>query len=182
MKWVQPWFLRMMACHSASRGPPARDQVAGRRRPVRLFEPEPCGEQAAGHHPSALQDQFGLGAQEERADLQHDQIEGAKPLPDLEDYDYPGRFVERARGKHLSQRHLERHRADYRLAEGRGDQPKLLSGHFLELSDHPRQDYNNLWILHEVIHQGKQPQVLEESITDFSDHHGTTPSPLRGEG
>ena len=24
MKWVQPWFLRMMACHSASRGPPMR--------------------------------------------------------------------------------------------------------------------------------------------------------------
>ena len=24
MKWVQPWFLRMMACHTASRGPPIR--------------------------------------------------------------------------------------------------------------------------------------------------------------
>ena len=68
----------------------------------------------------------------------------AKPLPDLEDYDYPGRFVDRTRGKHLSQRNLERHRADYRLAEGRGDQPKLLSGHFLEVSDHPRGDYNDL--------------------------------------
>ena len=92
----------------------------------------------------------------------------AKPLPDLEDYDYPGRYTDRTRGKHLSQRNLERHRADYRLAEGRSDQPKLLSGHFLELSDHPRQDCNDLWLLHEVIHQGKQPQVLEESITDAS--------------
>ncbi|MDM8348537.1 type VI secretion system tip protein TssI/VgrG [Pseudomonas sp. sp1636] len=93
----------------------------------------------------------------------------AKPLPDLEDYDYPGHFVDRTRGKHLSQRNLERHRADYRLAEGRSDQPKLLSGHFLELSDHPRQDYNDLWLLHEVIHQGKQPQVLEESVTSHTD-------------
>lgn len=80
----------------------------------------------------------------------------AKPLPDLEDYDYPGRFVDRARGKHLSQRRLERHRADYRLAEGRGDQPKLLSRNFLELCDLPRQEYNDLWLLHEVIHQGEQ--------------------------
>ena len=43
--------------------------------------------------------------------------------PDLEDYDYPGRFTERARGKHLSQRALERHRHDYELAEGESDQP-----------------------------------------------------------
>ncbi|MHA6491899.1 type VI secretion system Vgr family protein [Pseudomonas borbori] len=93
----------------------------------------------------------------------------AKPLPDLENYDYPGRFVDRGRGKHLSQRNLERHRADYRLAEGMGDQPKLLSGHFLELSDHPRQDWNDLWLLLEVIHEGKQPQVLEESVTSHTE-------------
>ncbi|MDX1725010.1 MAG: type VI secretion system tip protein TssI/VgrG [Pseudomonas sp.] len=106
----------------------------------------------------------------------------AKPLPDLEDYDYPGRYTDRTRGKHLSQRHLERHRADYRLAEGRSDQPKLLSGHFLELSDHPRQDCNDLWLLHEVIHQGKQPQVLEESITDFSSTLRGQPPLPPGEG
>ena len=114
------------------------------------------------------------------AAFKQDRDPEAKPLPDLEDYDYPGRFVDRSRGKHLSQRHLERHRADYRLAEGRGDQPKLLSGHFLELSDHPRQDYNDLWLLHEVIHQGKQPQVLEESIT--SGDAIQPPSALWGEG
>ncbi|MCM2012478.1 contractile injection system protein, VgrG/Pvc8 family, partial [Pseudomonas aeruginosa] len=51
--------------------------------------------------------------------------------PDLEDYDYPGRFVDRERGKHLARRALERQRSDYRLAEGRSDQPLLLSGHFL---------------------------------------------------
>jgi len=116
------------------------------------------------------------------AAFKEDRDPEAKALPDLEDYDYPGRFVDRTRGKHLSQRNLERHRADYRLAEGRGDQPKLLSGHFLELSDHPRRDWNQLWLLHEVIHQGKQPQVLEESVTDTSPLRRTAPSPLRGEG
>ncbi|MEX6500741.1 type VI secretion system Vgr family protein [Pseudomonas zhanjiangensis] len=89
--------------------------------------------------------------------------------PDLEDYDYPGHFVERARGKHLSQRALERHRSDYELASGESDQPRLVSGHFLDLGDHPRSDWNQLWLLTELIHEGKQPQVLEESVT--SDVH-----------
>lgn len=40
-------------------------------------------------------------------------------LPDLEDDDYPGRFIDRKRGKHLAQRALERHRSDYQLAEGK---------------------------------------------------------------
>jgi len=90
-------------------------------------------------------------------------------LPDLEDYDYPGRFTERARGKHLSQRTLERHRHDYELAEGESDQPRLVSGHFLPLGEHPRSDWNQLWLLNEVLHEGKQPQVLEESITSHVD-------------
>ncbi|MBR7203687.1 type VI secretion system tip protein VgrG, partial [Pseudomonas aeruginosa] len=41
--------------------------------------------------------------------------------PDLEDYDYPGRFTHRERGKHLSRRALERHRADYLQARGESD-------------------------------------------------------------
>jgi len=102
--------------------------------------------------------------------------------PDLEDYDYPGRFTERARGKHLSQRALERHRHDYELAEGESDQPRLVSGHFLPLGEHPRSDWNQLWLLTEVLHEGKQPQVLEESITNVPAHHGLAPSPLWGEG
>ncbi len=93
----------------------------------------------------------------------------AMPQPDLEDYDYPGRFSERARGKHLSQRALERHRHDYRLAEGDSDQTGLVSGHLLEISDHPRREWNDLWLLTEVLHEGKQPQVLEESITSHVD-------------
>jgi len=92
--------------------------------------------------------------------------------PDLEDYDYPGRFTERARGKHLSQRALERLRHDYELAEGESDQPKLVSGHFLPLTEHPRSDWNQLWLLTEVLHEGKQPQVLEESILELSSRSG----------
>ena len=90
-------------------------------------------------------------------------------VPDLEDYDYPGRFVERERGKHLSQRALERHRHDFELAQGDSDQPLLVSGHFLALSDHPRASWNDLWLLTEIYHEGKQPQVLEESVTEHSE-------------
>ena len=91
--------------------------------------------------------------------------EGEETGPDLEDYDYPGRFLTRARGKFLSQRAVERQRADYQQASGWGDQTKLVSGHFLELSDHPRTEWNDLWLLTQLSHEGKQPQVLEESVT-----------------
>ncbi|MFV3094127.1 type VI secretion system tip protein VgrG, partial [Pseudomonas sp. GW6] len=55
-------------------------------------------------------------------------------------------------------------RSDYELAEGQSD-AYLISGHFLALAGHPRQQWNDLWLLNEVIHEGKQPQVLEESVT-----------------
>ncbi|PNG12308.1 type VI secretion system tip protein VgrG [Stutzerimonas stutzeri] len=96
--------------------------------------------------------------------------------PDLEDYDYPGRFVDRERGKHLSRRALERHRHDFELAEGASDQPLLVSGHFLSLSEHPRGDWNQLWLLTEIHHEGKQPQVLEESVTDSAPHGAQDPA------
>ncbi|MEZ2744971.1 type VI secretion system tip protein VgrG [Halopseudomonas bauzanensis] len=102
-------------------------------------------------------------------------------LPTLEDYDYPGRFMDRNRGQHLATRTLEAHRSDYRLANGYSDQPTLTSGHFLALTEHPREDWNDLWLLTSVKHEGKQPQVLEENSTTPSSL-GQTPSPLAGEG
>ena len=93
-------------------------------------------------------------------------------VPDLEDYDYPGRFVERERGKHLSQRALERHRHDFEQAQGESDQTLLVSGHFLAFTDHPRPSWNDLWLLTEVHHEGKQPQVLEESVTEHGEAEG----------
>ncbi|WP_407292987.1 type VI secretion system tip protein TssI/VgrG [Stutzerimonas zhaodongensis] len=106
---------------------------------------------------------------------------GSNNQPDLEDYDYPGRFVDRERGKHLSRRALERHRHDFELAEGESDQPLLVSGHFLPLEAHPRSDWNQLWLLTEVFHEGKQPQVLEESVTDSSGALELTSPPRHGE-
>ena len=85
--------------------------------------------------------------------------------PDLEDYRYPGGFIHRERGELLSRRALEGHRTDYRQAKGQSDQPALISGHFLRLSEHPRQECNDLWLLCSIEHEGQQPQVLEESLS-----------------
>ena len=101
--------------------------------------------------------------------------EDQKPEPDLEDYDYPGRFTDRERGKQLSQINLERHRAEQQLADGSSDQPQLRTGHFMPLTGHPRGDWNDLWLLTEIQHEGKQPQVLEEGVTsDTKESDGFT--------
>lgn len=77
---------------------------------------------------------------------------------DLEHYQYPGRFKLREQGKRLSQRTLKARRADYRQAQGKSDQPMLQSGHFLTLSEHPRQAWNDLWLI--------TPEWLEVLVED----------------
>ena len=89
----------------------------------------------------------------------------AEFTPALEDYRYPVLIENEKLGKQLARQSLERHRSDYLLAEGKSDQPILRSGHFFDLTEHPRQQCNDLWLLLCVTHSGKQPQVLEEAIT-----------------
>jgi len=89
--------------------------------------------------------------------------------PVLEDYRYPGLFSDREHGRHLTRRALERHGADFRLAEGRSDQCALVSGHFMQIDGHPREQWNDLWLLTRITHRGRQPQVLEDMVTDGED-------------
>lgn len=88
------------------------------------------------------------------------------PEPDLEDYRYPGDFNHEQRGKQLSRRALERLRADRHQAQGKSDQPALVCGHFLTLCEHPCNDWNALWLLTAIHHQGRQPQVLQAYAVD----------------
>lgn len=91
-------------------------------------------------------------------------------VPALEDYYFPGQFADREHGKDLARRTLERHNADYRQAEGQGDEAALVAGHFLPFSGHPRQAWNDLWLITGIKHHGRQPQVLEElASSDESD-------------
>ncbi|AMS16091.1 type IV secretion protein Rhs [Pseudomonas chlororaphis] len=85
--------------------------------------------------------------------------------PALEDYRYPASITTLERGRVLARQALERHRVDYQLAEGQSDQPILRSGHFFNLTEHPRKSCNDLWLLLSVTHAGRQPQSLEESVT-----------------
>ncbi|MBX9410716.1 type VI secretion system tip protein VgrG, partial [Pseudomonas baetica] len=68
-------------------------------------------------------------------------------------------------GKQLARQALERHRSDYELGDGQSDQAHLRCGHLFELTEHPRKSCNDLWLLLSVSHTGRQPQVLEESVT-----------------
>ena len=90
------------------------------------------------------------------------------PRPALEDYRYPGRFSDGARGKQLTHRALESHRADYLQGCGHSDQPSLVSGHFLSITEHACEENNGLWLLTAVNHRGKQSAVLEETLGEAS--------------
>ena len=79
---------------------------------------------------------------------------------DLEDYAYPAAFTDREAGLRQAQKALERHRADHIQGSGHSDQPALVSGHLFQL-EHPNPDWNAQWLLTSIIHEGKQPQVLE---------------------
>ncbi|WP_133076814.1 type VI secretion system tip protein TssI/VgrG [Pseudomonas sp. ML2-2023-3] len=95
--------------------------------------------------------------------------------PALEDYRYPIPHENEKLGKQRVRQALERHRTDYQLAEGKSDQPTLRSGHFFDLTEHPRKACNDLWLLLSVTHTGKQPQALEEAIThDVNPEDGFT--------
>ncbi|ROL93354.1 type VI secretion system tip protein VgrG [Pseudomonas protegens] len=98
----------------------------------------------------------------------------SEALPILEDYRYPGRYSTGAVGQQLSQIALEGHRADYQLAKGQSDLSSFRCGHLLTLSEHPRGEYNQMWLLVSVEHEGRQPQVLEESVTSDDRHGGFT--------
>jgi len=101
----------------------------------------------------------------EKPRLQLQNRSESEQRPVLEDYHFPGQFNDRETGKHLAQRALERHVADYRQAEGISNVSALVCGHFLQLAEHPRKDWNDLWLLTAIEHRGRQPQVLEESVT-----------------
>ncbi|HAQ24610.1 MAG TPA: type VI secretion system tip protein VgrG [Pseudomonas sp.] len=101
----------------------------------------------------------------------HVMLEGSSAgegTPALEDYDYPGLFDNQGRGKQLSQFALQRHQSDSRLARGWGDHPSLAAGFFFPLQGHPHAELNDLWLITEAQHQGRQSQSLEELGDDLS--------------
>ena len=87
----------------------------------------------------------------------------AEFTPELEDYRYPLLMTSEKQGKQLVRQALERHRSDYQRVEGASNQPMLRSGYLFDLTEHPRRDCNDMWLLVSLQHKGRQPQVLEEA-------------------
>jgi type VI secretion system secreted protein VgrG len=93
----------------------------------------------------------------------------SQQLPVLENYHYPGQFTDREDGQHLARHALERQAVDGCLAEGASDDCAFASGHFMRIKEHPRAQWNDLWLLTQVDHHGHQPQVLEETASVGAD-------------
>jgi len=62
------------------------------------------------------------------------------------------------------------------VIDGSG-QPLLANGHFLVLSEYLRISRNDRWLLAEVHHEGKHPQILEEPASTLGRPARTTSSP-----
>ncbi|MCD5988267.1 type VI secretion system tip protein VgrG [Pseudomonas sp. CDFA 553] len=92
---------------------------------------------------------------------------GGDGRKELEDYQYPAPFTDLSVGARQAQKALERNRSDVQLANGSSDQSALVSGHLFELT-HPNPEWSQQWLLTSVFHEGKQPQVLEESTSRAS--------------
>lgn len=88
----------------------------------------------------------------------------SEQYPELEDYQFagPGAFDEEGRGTLLANIALQRHRRDFQSVTGASNQPTLCAGALLPLTEHESAAWNAHWLLVEVTHTGKQPQVLEE--------------------
>ena len=84
--------------------------------------------------------------------------------PLLESYNYPNPHSNIAQAKHYAENEIQRLRARQVLAEGDSDIPRLHAGCFFEVDGFPAlesMDSKGPWLLNQVRHQGRQPQVLE---------------------
>ena len=79
-----------------------------------------------------------------------------------ESYDYPGIYMDPTRGKSLTQVRLQEAQALREVAGGKGTCRGFLPGTKFKLSDHENGGFNREYLLVEVVHEGKQPQTLQE--------------------
>jgi type VI secretion system secreted protein VgrG len=86
----------------------------------------------------------------------------ASSFPKLEIYDYPGEYLEQDRGKKLADIRLQEAVTFTDSADANSVCPRLTPGFTFKLADHERENFNQEYLLLEVMHNGSQPQVLEE--------------------
>ena len=81
---------------------------------------------------------------------------------ELEVFDYPGEYLTQNDGKQLAQARLQETIMFKDTAEGESTVPRLLPCFTFTLHGHELDGFNQEYVLFEVVHTGKQPQVLAE--------------------
>jgi type VI secretion system secreted protein VgrG len=96
----------------------------------------------------------------------------AQKNKDLEVYDYPGKFEEPERGKHLAKVRLEEYQTVKKVANGATTCTQFAAGFFFSMEKYPRDSFNKKYLITQHQVSGNQPQVLEETAgeggTSFS--------------
>ncbi|WP_306535419.1 type VI secretion system Vgr family protein [Geobacter sp.] len=92
----------------------------------------------------------------------------------LEVYEYPGPYGETGRGDQLAKVRLQEIHSLKDKARGQSFCPRLVPGATFTLTDHSTNLLNDNYLLVEVIHTGRQPQVLGENASQSPTHYGNT--------
>jgi type VI secretion system VgrG family protein len=85
--------------------------------------------------------------------------------------------LEQRHSEQRSRRHLERQRCHLRSVNGRSDCIGLLSGHLLQVSEHPINSFNEQWRITALSHQGQHPSILDPTPTVHRYHNDFTAQP-----
>lgn len=101
--------------------------------------------------------------------------------PLLEHYHFPGRLVDKNTANQQAQLSIERLRSNHILAEAYGDTPELHAGCYFSVENFPAIDtmaVDEPWLIKQIKHQGRQPQVLEAFGSAASADSQLTPTLL----
>ena len=94
-------------------------------------------------------------------------------------FDYPGRFKDAERGADFAKYQVEGWRNNADFASGSSNSPQLQPGRYFKLTDHPRDDLNDLWQVVSCKLSGNQPQALigsEGQGTTLTNHFHVIPA------
>ncbi len=93
----------------------------------------------------------------------------------FEAYDYPGGYTTKKDGSDLAKVRLQEEILDGDTAMGQSDVARLLPGFTFKLSGHEIGSFNQEYFITEIVHKGKQPQVLgEKSKFDEASSYGNS--------
>ncbi len=89
----------------------------------------------------------------------------------------PTLSLEQRHAEQRSRRHLERQRCQHRSINGRSDCVGLLSGHLLQVTEHPISNFNDQWRITAIRHHGQHPSILDTTPTQHRYYNDFTAQP-----